>query len=88
MPDHVAPAGDEVKEAPALTCQLCSTCRSALGAASPRMPWKARARGMWRGPTPAVLENLTFAERAVIQLARLHIQVELLMNPGRLTILG
>ena len=38
--------------------------------------WKARARGMWRGPTPSVLDTLTFVERAVIQLARLHISVK------------
>ena len=39
------------------------------------MPWKAKARGMWRGPAVPALENLTWAELAVIQLARLHIQV-------------
>ena len=35
-----------------LNCSLCQDCASALGNASPKMPWKARARGMWRGPEP------------------------------------
>eukprot|EP00973_Karenia_brevis_P066628 9262704-Karenia_brevis.AAC.1 len=39
------------------------------------MPWKARARGMWRGPEPPPLEVLLMAERCVIQLARLHIRL-------------
>eukprot|EP00973_Karenia_brevis_P015135 2068656-Karenia_brevis.AAC.1 len=59
--------------ASSLSCPLCRTCCSALGACPPRMPWRARARGMWRGPEPQELAVLSMAERCVIQLARLHI---------------
>eukprot|EP00973_Karenia_brevis_P025078 3457821-Karenia_brevis.AAC.1 len=38
------PAALQTK-ASSLTCPPCRTCRSALGASTPRMPWKARARG-------------------------------------------
>ena len=74
IPDY-SPGEPLVEEAPAIVCQLCHDCRNALGREKPLMPWKARARGMWRGPAVPALENLTWAELAVIQLARLHIQV-------------
>ena len=65
---------DGVQDVPPITCALYSSCRNALGSATPRMSWKARARGMWRGPAPAVVQNLTVAERCVIQPARSHIR--------------
>ncbi len=77
IPDlaKAATSDTSVVQASELLCHLCHDCKSALGAPVPRMPWKARARGMWRGPTSDELQVLTFAERQVIQLARLHIQV-------------
>ena len=41
--------------APPMSCTLCASCSAALGSAVPHMPWKARARGMWRGPQPQCL---------------------------------
>ena len=46
------------------------------GRAKPRMPWNARARGMWRGPDPPSLLRLTWAEKLIVRLARLHINIK------------
>ena len=42
----------------------------------PAMPWPARANGLWGGPDPAELVNLTYAETKVIQLARIYVSVK------------
>ena len=39
------------------------------------MPALARANGLWGGPPPVELVQLSYAERKVIQLARLYISV-------------
>ena len=40
------------------------------------MPECARARGFWGGPEPAVLRQLSFAERKVLRLARVYSTVK------------
>ena len=40
------------------------------------MPAQARANGLWGGPVPEALECFTYAERRVVQLARLYVSVK------------
>ena len=64
-------------------CWLCRKCREAFaqvksstGEPVAMMPAMARANGLWRGPSPAELSALSYAERRVIQLARLYVSVK------------
>ena len=60
-----------------ISCYLCKSCLKALsnvdafGSSGLRMPMCARANGLWRGPDPPELANLSYAESKVIHLARL-----------------
>ena len=47
---------DAAARAGRIFCWLCGDCRSALSQFPPKMPWKARARGMWHGPSVPCLE--------------------------------
>ena len=40
------------------------------------MPALARTNGLWRGPSAPELQALTYAERRVVQLARLYVSVK------------
>ena len=40
------------------------------------MPEMARANGMWRGPQPVVLRDLSFCEAKVINLARVYVSIK------------
>ena len=40
------------------------------------MPPDARANGMWHGPDPAALQDLTYTENKVINLARIYVSVK------------
>ena len=73
----------EDKATGVLRCNLCLPCRAALGnkesatgKPAVRMPECARARGFWGGPEPAVLRQLSFAERKVLRLARVYSTVK------------
>ena len=47
------------------------------------MPMYARANGLWRGPDPPALANLTYAESKVINLAKLYVSVKrVFLNRG------
>ena len=56
-------------------CFLCRKCFTAITCKQPQMPTHAIANGMWGGPLPQQLECLTYAERKVVQRARLYISV-------------
>ena len=68
----------------AISCSLCKLCRSALrrvkgdAKKSPhvRMPEYARANGLWHGPDPEELRELSYAECKVINLARIYVSVK------------
>ena len=49
-------SSDGFTQAHKLSCWLCNCCRNALSKFLPKMPWKARARGMWHGPSVPALE--------------------------------
>ena len=61
-----------------ISCHLCHKCASSLkkrdakDTPRPEAPYYARARGMWGGPEPQVIKDLTFVERRVTQLARAY----------------
>ena len=64
-------------------CQLCKNCRAALSAVESRtgkprarMPPMARANGLWRGPDPEELRQLSYCEAKVINLARVYVSVK------------
>ena len=38
--------------------------------------WQARANGLWHGPDPEELSQLSYAEAKVINLARAYVGVE------------
>ena len=66
-----------------ITCYLCRKCRAALahrdaktGQPSPHMPEYARANGLWRGPDPPEICELSYAEAKVINLARVYVSVK------------
>ena len=76
------PACSAADEAGALKCTLCRACLTALkrknahGAPCAEMPVCSRAHGLWGGPEPQELRDLTFIERRVIQLARVYAMVK------------
>ena len=47
---------DAAARAGTIFCRLCGDCRASLSQFPPKMPWKARARGMWHGPSVPCLE--------------------------------
>jgi hypothetical protein len=66
-----------------ITCFLCRSCFDALSQTSgkqqrpaPRMPEQARANGLWRGPDPPELAELSYSEAKVINLARVYVSVK------------
>ena len=66
-----------------ITCSLCRRCREALSHTvgkrqlpAPRMPPEARANGLWRGPDPPELAQLSYTEAKVINLARVYVSVK------------
>ncbi|CAK0894190.1 unnamed protein product, partial [Prorocentrum cordatum] len=69
-----------------LRVSMCKECAEALsnthtdsrGRCRPRlrMPSEALANGMWRGPDPEELTNLTYTECKVINLARVYVSVK------------
>ena len=65
----------------AIACSLCKRCREALRrvkgvkkAPDLRMPEYARANGLWRGPDPEELQELSYAG--------LDLDVRLAVTPG------
>ena len=72
-----------------LNLWLCAECfadlsaKGADGVPKPRMPRLARANGLWGGPEPEELACLTYAERKVIQLARLYVSVKRVFLDGK-----
>ena len=66
-----------------ITCLLCKTCRAALTRVKTslktpdvQMPRDARANGLWRGPDPAALAELSYCEAKVVNLARIYVSVK------------
>ena len=60
----------------AISCNLCNCCRLALGQApEPQMPDVARANGLWHGPDPEEMSELSYCEAKVINLARIYVSV-------------
>ena len=66
-----------------ILCDLCKRCREVFAAVDsrrnqpdPRMPDVARANGMWRGPDPKELADLTYCETKVNNLARVDVSVK------------
>ncbi|CAK0873829.1 unnamed protein product [Prorocentrum cordatum] len=69
-----------------LRVSMCKECAEALsnthtdsrGRCRPRlrMPSEALANGMWRGPDPEELTNLTYTECKVINLARVYVSAK------------
>ena len=67
-----------------ISCHLCQFCLGALSAVtrddakSPkvRMPSQARANGLWHGPDPPELSELSYCESKVINLARIYVSVK------------
>ena len=61
---------------------LCKHClagfsrKDAKGKPKLQMPEQARANGLWGGPESEELRALTYAERKVIQLARVYVSVK------------
>ena len=47
------------------------------------MPPKARANGLWRGPDPPEIMDLSYVERRVIALARVYVSIKRVYFPGR-----
>jgi len=67
----------------AISCNLCKCCRLAFsntcgkgGAPDVRMPAVARANGLWHGPDPEELSDLSYCETKVINLARIYVSVK------------
>ena len=72
-----------------ISCYLCKSCLKALSnvdafaGSKVHMPMYARANGLWRGPDPPELANLSYAESKVIYLARLYVSVKrVFLNRG------
>jgi len=67
-------------------CKLCPKCRLGFTEKSkdgvPRlvMPPCARARGLWGGPEPEQISELTYVERKILRLARVYVCVKKLMR--------
>ena len=65
-----------------IECFLCRRCKDALGRTDSKnrpdvkMPAEARANGMWHGPDPVALQNLTYTECKVINLAKVYVSVK------------
>ena len=63
-------------------CHLCTDCSTAFrhrlqnGKPLVRMPLVARANGLWQGPEPEVIRNLSYAERRILRLARVYTTVK------------
>ena len=56
-----------------LHCRLCRKCRDCLSRVEEKtrkphlaMPAAARANGMWHGPEPPALEELSYAESSIL----------------------
>ena len=60
----------------AISCSLCKRCKAALCRFKVRMPEYARANGLWHGPDPEELQELSYAECKVINLARIYVSVK------------
>ena len=68
----------------AISCSLCKRCKAALRRVKDdakkrpnlRMPEYARANGFWHGPDPEELQELSYAECKVINLARIYVSVK------------
>ena len=66
-----------------ISCLLCKSCRQTFAKVvgkknkpDVQVPQLARANGMWRGPDPAELAQLSYAEAKVINLARVYVSVK------------
>jgi hypothetical protein len=66
-----------------IQCFLCRKCEAGFarkvqssGAPAVRMHAEARANGLWRGPEPAELSQLTYCECKVINMARIYVSVK------------
>ena len=67
-----------------ISCLLCKHCYRNLSQVdltlqkNPKlkMPRRARANGMWRGPDPDALKALSYAECKVINLARVYVSIK------------
>lgn len=63
------------------SCQfICTPCEEQL--LNDKIPWNALARGLWLGPVPAELSNLTFAEQMMIARIR-HNRCLVRVSSGR-----
>ena len=71
-----------VDSAPPIHCHLCRRCvcafqrRSKAGGPAVDIPRLCRARGLRGGPEPVDLRSLSYLERRVLQLARVHVTVK------------
>jgi len=64
------------------TCRCCKECLGPLCKITATkelkvsMPQFARARGLWGGPLPTAIQNLTALEKRILRLGRVHSNVE------------
>jgi len=72
------PLASEQKSPYTIRCQLCKQClhglqqRGSKKEPEPQLSRCARPRGLWGGPEPAAIKNLTYIERLVLNLARVY----------------
>ena len=72
-------------ETDTVSCSLCRKCardlsgRKGKTTPAPKMPLKARARGLWQGQEPESLRVLTYAERRVLRLGRVYATIKRVM---------
>ena len=70
-----------------LTCDLCNKCLQAFrqldadGIPTPSHSFVCRARGLWAGPEPEPIRNLTWAGRRVLQLGRAVVCIKTVSRP-------
>ena len=81
---YVPPPASEMwspRQCRGLMCRLCRKCRGDLPRADPprlsapgaRMPFLARANGLWGGPEPRDIAVRSYVERKTVQLVRRYI---------------
>ena len=71
LQDHDEPVWDFDRKI--FRCRLCRKCSQAISQAVPKVPPYALCNGMWGGPQPDAMAELTFVEKMIIQRARLYI---------------
>ena len=78
FPSESLQIDDHTGEIRCLLCRKCAASLSSLDEQKPKtkMPMQARANGLWHGPQPDELADLSYAEAKVINLARMYVSVK------------